>query len=76
MQDEGLNRLFVLEPKPPPRRFEVKAPGILLHLNTKKLARFNRPGHRVTEDRSQRGRSLGWEYVFAAVDARSRLAYV
>ncbi|MBB6030443.1 hypothetical protein HNQ05_001824, partial [Oceanithermus desulfurans] len=37
LKDEGLNRLSVLEPKPLPKRFEVKAPGVLLHLDTKKL---------------------------------------
>ena len=75
LRAEGLNRLSVLEPKPPPRRFEVEAPGLLLHLDTKKLARFKRPGHRVTGDRGARGRSVGWEYVFAAVDGHSRVAY-
>ncbi|HGY10062.1 MAG TPA: IS481 family transposase [Oceanithermus profundus] len=75
LRDEGLNRLSVLEPKPPPKRFEVKAPGVLLHLDTKKLARFKRPGHRVTQNRKDRNRSPGWSYVFAAVDDHSRLAY-
>jgi len=37
-----LNRLSALEPKPPPQRFEVEAPGALLYLDTKKLARFIR----------------------------------
>jgi transposase InsO family protein len=76
LKAEGLNRLSTLEPKPPARRYEVEAPGILLHLDTKKLGRFKRPGHRVTGDRSQRSGPVGWEYVFAAVDDHSRLAYV
>jgi transposase InsO family protein len=76
LKTAGLHRLPTLEPKPLPRRYEREAPGILLHLDTKKLARFRKPGHRVTGDRSQRGRSGGWEYVFAAVDDHSRLAYV
>jgi len=76
LKAEGLNRLSVLEPKPLPRRFEVEAPGVLLHLDTKKLARFERPGHRVTRDRQDRNRSPGWSYVFAAVDDHSRMAYV
>jgi len=49
---------------------------VLLHLDTKKLARFRRPGHRVTGDRTQKGRQVGWEYAFAAIDGHSRLAYV
>ncbi|WP_457634252.1 IS481 family transposase [Oceanithermus desulfurans] len=75
LKAQGLNRLSVLEPKPPARRFEVEAPGVLLHLDTKKLARFKRPGHRVTQNRKDRNRSPGWSYVFAAVDDHSRLAY-
>ena len=76
LRAHGLNRLSALEPKPPPRRYEVSAPGVLVHMDTKKLGRFSRPGHRVTGDRSRRDRSAGWEYVFAAVDDHSRLAYV
>ncbi len=76
LRDEGLNRLSVLEPKPLPKRFEVKAPGVLLHLDTKKLARFERPGHRVTGNRRQASPKAGYAFVFAAVDAHSRLAYV
>ena len=76
LRDEGLNRLSVLEPKPPPRRFEVRAPGVLLHLDTKKLARFERPGHRVTGNRRQASPKAGYAFVFAAVDGHSRLAYV
>ncbi len=76
LKAQGLNRLSVLEPKPPPRRFEAGAPGVLLHLDTKKLARFRRPGHRVTQNRKDRNRSPGWSYVFTAVDDHSRLAYV
>ena len=73
---QGLNRLSALEPKPPPKRFEVEAPGVLLHLDTKKLARFTRPGHRVTGDRRRASPGAGYEVVYAAVDAYSRLAYV
>ncbi len=76
LRAQRLNRLSALEPKPPPRCFEVEAPGVLLHLDTKKLARFQRPGHRVTYNRRERNRALGWSYVHAAVDSHSRLAYV
>jgi transposase InsO family protein len=46
-------------------------------------ARFERPGHRVTGDRSQRQRNwmrpekrVGYDYAHAIVDDHSRLAYV
>ena len=45
------NRSSTLEPKPLPECFEVEVPGVLLHPDTKKLARLERPGHRVTGDR-------------------------
>jgi transposase InsO family protein len=51
-------------------------------MDTSRFARFLRPGHRVTGDRSQRlrGRSVesrvGYEYLHALVDDHSRLAYV
>src|SRR5690242_13595837 len=63
-------------------RYEWPCPGDLLHMDTSRYARFLRPGHRVTGDRSQslRGRSVetrvGYDYAHAIVDDHSRLAYV
>jgi len=73
----GLGRLSSLEPAPPPRRYERAAPGELVHLDTKKLGRFNAVGHRITGDR-RKGRSegAGWEFVHLAIDDFSRTAYV
>lgn len=73
---EGLNRLAALEPAEPPNRYEREAPGELLHLDIKKLGRFDRPGHRVTRDR-QKGtsRGAGWDYVHVAIDDHSRIAW-
>ena len=34
-------------------RYEWPCPGDLLHMDTSRYARFQRPGHRVTGDRSQ-----------------------
>ena len=46
-------------PREQVRRFEWPCPGDLLQMDTKRLARFSRPGHTVTGDRSphQRGAS-------------------
>ncbi len=71
----GLNRLAALEPTEPPQRYQHEAPGDLLHLDIKKLARFSRPGHRVTGDRRQDSPGAGWEFVHVAIDDRSRIAY-
>lgn len=61
LQRWGLNRLSALEPATPDNRYEHEAPGDLLHLDIKKLGRFERPGHRVTGDRRQDSPGAGWE---------------
>jgi transposase InsO family protein len=62
----------------PANRYEWPCPGDLLHMDTSEYARFSRPGHRVTGDRSSqdRQRSDGVDIVHAIVDDHSRLAYV
>ena len=57
----GLAKLDALEPKPEIVRYEYEHPGDLLHLDTKKLARIRRPGHRIHGDRSKRAYGVGWE---------------
>ena len=76
LKRRGLERLSRLDPRPPVVRYERERPGELLHLDTKKLGRFRRRGHRATGDRSQRDRSAGWEFVHVCIDDHSRLAYV
>ena len=49
--------------------------GELLHLDIKKLARFWRPGHRVTGNRTGQSDGAGWEFVHIAIDDFSRIAY-
>ena len=56
-------------------RYEWPCPGNLLHMDVKKLRRFEAPGHALTGDRSRRSRGVGWEYVHSIVDDCSRLAY-
>jgi transposase InsO family protein len=73
----GLQRLSRLEPPEPPNRYCRRHPGELIHIDVKKLGRFNRPGHRVTGTRTgTRSRGAGWDAVHVAVDDTSRLAYV
>ncbi|MBA3366289.1 MAG: DDE-type integrase/transposase/recombinase, partial [Actinobacteria bacterium] len=69
--------------KEPANRYEWPCPGDLLHMDTSRYARFLRPGHKVTGDRSQRHRNwmrsetrVGYDYAHAIVDDHSRLAYV
>jgi transposase InsO family protein len=56
-------------------RYEWPCPGNLLHMDVKKLGRFEAPGHALTTDRARRSRGAGWEYVHSIVDDCSRLAY-
>jgi transposase InsO family protein len=58
------------------RRYEWAEPGALLHMDTKRLARFDRPGHWATGDRGERHRGRGYVYAHCVVDDHSRLAYV
>ena len=72
----GLNRLAALEPAEPIRRYERAAPGEIVHIDIKKLGKFNRIGHRITGGRIGQSKSRrGWEYVHLAIDDHSRLAY-
>ena len=71
----GLNRLAALEPAEPVRRYEREHPGELIHIDIKKLGRFERVGHRITGDRQSKSRGAGWEYVHVCIDDASRLAF-
>ena len=72
----GLNRLAALEPAEPIRRYERAAPGEIVHIDIKKLGKFNRIGHRITGGRIGQSKSRrGWEYVHLAIDDHARLAY-
>jgi len=73
----GLNRLSALAPAEPPRRYQRERPGELIHIDIKKLGKFNRVGHRITGDRTGQSntRGVGWEFVHVAIDDASRIAF-
>jgi transposase InsO family protein len=75
LQRNGIGRLRLVEPRPEPRSYEWPRPGDMLHVDTKKLARIGRPGHRIHGDRSRRFYGIGWEYVHVAIDDHTRIAY-
>ena len=72
----GLSRLKTLEPAGPTIRYERDNPGELLHVDTKRLGRFDRIGHRITRKRSFGSKKQGFEFAYVAVDDASRLSYV
>ena len=82
LQRAGISR----PPRPlrePANSYEWPCPGDLLHMDVSRFARFERPGHAVTGDRSQPGRNwmrpqtrVGYDYAHAIVHDHTRLAYV
>jgi len=77
LQRRGLNKLAALEPAEPIRRYERQNPGEIIHIDIKKLGRFEQVGHRITGDRKgqSNSRGVGWEYLHLAIDDHSRVAY-
>src|ERR1700756_263989 len=77
----GLSKLSALEPAQPPRRYQCEQPGEMIHIDIKKLGKFNQIGHRITGDRTRqsnlrsRGQGPGWEYVHVCIDDASRIAF-
>ena len=69
--------LSALEPAEPVRRYEREQPGELIHIDIKKLGKFNRIGHRITGDRTgqSNSRGVGWEFVHVCIDDASRIAF-
>ena len=62
----------------PANRYEWPCPGDLLHMDVSRYARFRKPGHRITGDRTRTTASMrpvGYDFVHAVVDDHSRLAY-
>ena len=57
------------------QRYEHERPGELVHMDTKRLGRFWRPGHRVTGSRLMRSQGAGWQFLHVAIDDHARIAY-
>jgi len=80
-----LSRIRDLEPPQPVVRYERQTPGELIHIDIKKLGRFDQVGHRITGDRTRQSSTrglrdgkrwgAGWEYVHVCIDDASRIAF-
>jgi transposase InsO family protein len=68
----NMARLRDLEPPRLTQRYEYQRPGELVHIDIKKLARFERAGHRIHGDRRRRSRAVGYDVVYVGVDDCSR----
>ena len=73
----GLSRMRDLEPAEPVRRYQYDEPGALIHIDIKKLGRFQQVGHRISGDRTgqSKGRGVGWEFVHVVIDDASRVGF-
>lgn len=74
LRRHGCSRL----PRPerdPVVRYERERPGELIHVDTKKLARFHVVGKRILKDGIVRSRRAGSQHLHVAVDDHSRLVY-
>src|SRR5437016_5683090 len=71
----GLSRWADLVPSEPIVRYEHAHPGDLLHIDTKKLSRIVRMGHRVTGDLRDSVDGAGWEFLFVAIDDHARIGF-
>ena len=71
----GLSRLADLEPSEPVVRYEHAHPGDLVHIDTKKLGRIERMGHRITGDPRDNTNGAGWEFLFVAIDDHARFGF-
>ena len=73
----GLSKLSALEPAEPPRRYQRERPGEMIHIDIKKLGKFDQIGHRITGDRKGQSntRGVGWEFLHVCIDDASRVAF-
>jgi transposase InsO family protein len=72
-----LSRIKDIDPAEPVIRYEYGEPGGMIHLDIKRLGRFERVGHRITGNRTgqSNSRGVGWEYVHVCIDDASRIAF-
>ncbi len=74
----GLSRMRDLEPPAPVIRYERKQPGEMIHLDIKKLGRFEQVGHRITGERtgqSTTAAASAGNTSTSAIDDASRIAF-
>jgi len=73
----GLGRLRNLDLKPTVQRYERQTPGDLIHIDSKKLARFRQIGHLISGKRRQgRSTGVGCDQVHEVIADATRLANV
>jgi len=72
----GLQRISLVEPPPVFKRYEFAEAGQLVHIDIKKLSKFETQGHRIDGMRHKANAGLGYEHVYVCVDDASRVAFL
>ena len=79
LQRLGLSKLSALERDEPPRRYEREQPGEMIHIDIKKLGKFNQVGQAAASPATARAesnsRGVGWEFLHVCIDDASRVAF-
>ena len=70
-----LSRASDLDPIPNPNRWQRRHSGELIHIDIKRLPRFDQPGHAVTGDRTKNTKRAGYEYLHVAIDSATRVGF-
>jgi transposase InsO family protein len=76
LKRRGMSKLAPLPPRAQYLRYEHAMPGDMLHVDIKRLVKFEQIGHRIHGDRRRGTRRIGLEHVHVAVDDHSRYSYV
>jgi transposase InsO family protein len=71
-----LARLRDIDPPRVTQRYEYANLGELVHIDIKKIARFEAVGHRIHGDRRRRSRRIGFDAVYVAVDDCTRYGHL
>lgn len=71
----SLGHLNAHEVRLPVIRYQRERLGQLIRIDTQKLARIEGVGHRITRNRRDGPRGIGWKALHVATDDASRLAY-
>lgn len=70
-----LSKASDIEPVTPPNRWQRRHGGELVHIDIKRLPRFDQPGHAVTGDRTKNTKRAGYEYLHVAIDSATRVGF-
>jgi len=77
LKQHGLNKLRAPEIAAAVSRYERELPVELIHIDIKRLGKFDKIGHRITGDRAGQStdRGVGWESAPVCINDASKIAF-